>query len=133
MTLPESAAGGASQASQADESHESHETRVASLRRAPRIGVFIGLGAIVGIIVTVAITTAFPADPNVGMWATVAYMGLFGVTGGIVLGAIVGLIADRVSRRHTQIVTVERGTIEWEPESEPPAADPTVDSASEQP
>jgi len=128
VTLPEPAADGA---------HESHETRVATLRRAPRMGVFIGLGAILGIILTVSITTAFPADPNVGMWATVAYMSLFGITGGIVLGAIVGLIADRVSRRHTRIVTVERGTIEWGDEPETPvepapaATDPAVDSPEE--
>jgi uncharacterized membrane protein len=99
------------------------------------MGVFIGLGAIVGIILTVSITTAFPADPAVGMWATVAYMSLFGVTGGIVLGAIAGLIADRVSRRHTKLVTVERGRIDWEtgPETKPAAAEPAVDSADDRP
>jgi len=97
------------------------------MRRAPRFGAFIGVGAIVGIVVTVAVTTSFPADPAVGMWATVAYMSLFGVTAGIVLGAVAALIADRASRRHTQVVSVERGTVtgELSENAGDKAADPT--------
>lgn len=91
---------------------ELQETRPARARRAPRFSVFIGLGIIVGLIVTAAVTTSLPADPAVGMWATVAYMSLYGVTGGAVLGAIAGLIADRVSRRRATIVTVERGRVQ---------------------
>jgi len=109
---------------------ETHETRPARVRRAPRIGVFIGLGAILGIVVTIAVTTSFPADPNVGMWATVAYMSLYGVTGGIVLGAIAALIADRVSRRRMQPVTVERGRVS---ERSEPAGETPVPEASEAP
>ena len=106
---------------------ERDETRSARVRRAPKIGVFIGVGAMVGIIVTVAVTTAFPADPSVGMWATVAYMSLYGVTGGIVLGALAALIADRVSRRRAKVVTVERGRVtgELEENTGDNASDPT--------
>jgi len=108
---------------------ERDETRTARVRRAPKIGVFIGVGAIVGIIVTVAVTTSFPADPNVGMWATVAYMSLFGVTAGIVLGAIAALIADRVSRRRAQVVTVERGRVTAD--AAPTAPTPTETAPAE--
>lgn len=124
MTLP--APGG-------DEIHETNSTRTASIRRAPRYGVFIGLGAIVGILVTVIVTTSFPADPDVGMWATVAYMSLYGVSAGVALGAVAALIADRVSRRRARVVTVERGAVEIVPEPEPepePVADSTADRAS---
>ena len=90
---------------------QSKQAQSARVRRAPRFGAFIGVGVIVGIVVTVALTTSFPADPAVGMTATVAYMSLFGITAGIVLGAVAALIADRVSRRHAQVVTVERGKV----------------------
>ncbi len=91
---------------------ESNEARAARVRRAPRFGAFIGVGAIVGLLVTVIVTTSFEADPSVGMWATVAYMSLYGVTGGVLLGAVAALIADRVSRRRARIVAVERGAVE---------------------
>lgn len=100
---------------------EQHQTRTARVRRAPRYGAFIGVGAIVGIVVTVAVTTAFPADPDVGMWATVAYMSLYGVTAGVVLGGLAALIADRVSRRRARIVEVERGAVA--PADTPPDAE----------
>lgn len=90
---------------------ERDATQPARMRRAPRIGAFIGVGAILGILVTVVVTTSFPADPSVGMWATVAYMSIYGVTAGIVLGAVVVLIADRISRKHARAVTVERGKV----------------------
>jgi len=100
---------------------ERDETRSAMVRRAPRFGAFIGVGVIVGIIVTVAVTTSFPADPSVGMWATVAYMSLYGVTAGAVLGAVAALIADRVSRRRAKPVSVERGRVSGsaEPQTQP--------------
>ncbi len=91
---------------------EQNEPRTVSVRRAPRYGAFIGVGVIVGIIVSVALTTAFPADPDVGMWATVAYVSLYGIAGGILLGAVAALIADRVSRRRARVVQVERGRVE---------------------
>lgn len=91
---------------------ERDEPRTASVRRAPKYGAFIGVGAILGILVTVLVTTAFPADPAVGMWATVAYMSLYGISAGVALGAVAALIADRVSRRRARVVTVERGSVE---------------------
>ncbi|OJX62897.1 MAG: hypothetical protein BGO95_02110 [Micrococcales bacterium 73-13] len=128
MTIPQS---------QSDP-HETHERRTASIRRVPRYGVFIGLGAIVGILVTVAVTTAFPADPNVGMWATVAYMSLYGITGGVLLGALAALVADRVSRRSARTVTVERGAVEPAaipsgPAEAADAAVPAADAAGDRP
>lgn len=97
---------------------EQDEARIASVRRAPRYGAFIGVGVIVAVIITIAVTMAFPADPAVGMWATVAYMSLYGIAAGIVLGAVAALIADRVSRRRAKLVQVERGHVE----ETPPAA-----------
>ena len=80
---------------------QTKQAQSARVRRAPRFGAFIGVGVIVGIVVTVALTTSFPADPAVGMTATVAYMSLFGITAGIVLGAVAALIAEQLRGRQT--------------------------------
>ncbi len=90
---------------------EEHETRKATVRRAPKFGVFIGAGIVVGVVVAVALTLAFPADPSVGMLPTVGYVSLYGIAAGALLGAIAALIADRVSRKRARVVDVERGSV----------------------
>ena len=81
-----------------------------TVRRAPRIPAFIGLGAVVGALVTLILTSLFPVDPAVGFGALFAYFALYGVTGGVVLGALVGIILDRVSTRRAKSVEVEHRT-----------------------
>ena len=88
------------------------EVQQVSIRRAPKLPVFLLLGAIVGAIVTLILTSLFPADPNVGFAASYAYFCLFGVPAGIVLGAIVGLAFDRRSKRRARTVTVEHERID---------------------
>jgi NhaP-type Na+/H+ or K+/H+ antiporter len=82
-----------------------------TVRRAPRIPAFIAVGAVLGALVTLVLTSLFPADPSVGFGALFAYFALYGITGGIVLGAIVGIILDRVSTRRAKTVTVETETV----------------------
>ena len=81
-----------------------------TVRRAPRIPAFIFVGAALGVIVTLILTSLYPVDPAVGFGALFAYFALYGVTGGVVLGAVVGIIVDRVSSRRAKTVTVERTT-----------------------
>ena len=83
-----------------------------TVRRAPKIPAFIFLGAVVGVIVTLVLTSLFPADPSVGFGALFAYFALYGVTAGVVLGALVGIIIDRVSSRRAKTVSVEVTTVE---------------------
>lgn len=78
------------------------------IRRAPRIPVFLVLGALLGFIVTLILTASFPTDPVVGFPATLGYFLLYGVPAGVVLGAVIGIILDRVSNRHAKNVIVER-------------------------
>src|SRR5690606_6998810 len=70
------------------------DVRTATVRRAPKWSAFIVVGMLLGLVVTIAVTTAFPADPMVGMTTTVLVVGIFGVAGGAALGAIAALIAD---------------------------------------
>lgn len=78
-----------------------------TVRRAPKIPAFMFVGAGVGVLVTLILTSLFPADPAIGFGTLFAYFALYGVTAGVVLGAVVGIILDRVSARRAKTVTVE--------------------------
>lgn len=83
----------------------------ATVRRAPRYGAFIAVGALVGFIVTAIVTMQFPADPNVGLIASLAYFSLFGVSAGAALGALVAIVLDRRSQKRTRTVQVEHAEV----------------------
>ena len=87
------------------------------VRRAPRLPVFLLLGAVFGAVVTLVITGLAPADPKVGFAATYGYFCLYGVPAGVVLGALLGLALDRRSLRRARLVTAEREQIETPPGS----------------
>ena len=77
-----------------------------SIRRAPRIGVFLVFGAMLGALVTLILTSLFEPDENVGFAASYAYFCLYGIPAGVALGAGVALLLDWRSRRRTRTVTV---------------------------
>lgn len=82
-----------------------------TIRRAPRIGVFLVLGAVLGALGTLVATSLFPADPNVGFLASYAYFCLYGIPAGLVLGGLVALVLDAISKRRTRTVTVARDDV----------------------
>jgi len=82
-----------------------------SIRRAPKIGVFLVIGALVGAIVTLILTSLFEPDPAVGFAASYAYFCLFGIPAGVVLAAVLALILDAVSKRRARTVTAVRDEI----------------------
>jgi membrane associated rhomboid family serine protease len=98
---------------------EDREQRV-RIRRAPKFSVFLVLGALVGIFVSLVLTASFPIDPNVGFGPTFGYFAIYGFVGGLLLGSIVALIFDRaLSRRAKTVpVTVDRLQV---PDQEPAA------------
>jgi len=91
-----------------DDGRVTRDRQQVGIRRAPKLGVFLRLGALLGALVTLVLTSLFPADEQVGFAATYAYFCLYGVPAGVVLGAVVGLGLDRRSRRRMRTVTVER-------------------------
>jgi hypothetical protein len=98
-----------------------------SIRRAPRLTRFLLLGGVLGVVVTFILTAMFPADPSVGFAALFGYFAIYGVTGGVVLGAIVGLVFERISIRNSRTVEAEYSEAVPEPEPEPgPEANPTA-------
>jgi NhaP-type Na+/H+ or K+/H+ antiporter len=86
------------------------------VRRAPRLPVFLVLGAVVGAILTlIATATIGHVDPKVGFGPTFGYFCVFGVPAGIALGALVGLLLDRRSQRRARVVSAEYELVESPP------------------
>ena len=88
------------------------------IRRAPKVPVFLVLGGAIGALVTIIVTAAFPTDPAVGFIATVGYFLLYGIPAGVVLGALVAIILDRISVRRAKSVPAEQTTVDPLPRSE---------------
>ncbi|HEY4152679.1 MAG TPA: hypothetical protein VGM38_05105 [Pseudolysinimonas sp.] len=102
------------------DAHEPRETDTLTevrVRRAPRLPVFLVLGAVLGAIATLIVTaTVGHVDPKVGFGASFGYFCLYGVPAGVVVGAIVGLLLDRRSQNRARVVTAEREQIETPPQ-----------------
>lgn len=81
------------------------------IRRAPKLSVFLVLGALAGFLTTLILTSLFPSDPSIGFAASVGYFSLFGIPAGVAVGAAIGLILDAVSRRRARVVTAERAVV----------------------
>jgi len=100
-----------------------------TIRRAPKIPVFLVLGALVGFFGTLIVTALQPADPAVGFAALFGYFCIYGIPLGIVLGGILAIVLDRVSLRRAQSVTAEQTTVE--PAPEPTQAQAEIDEGAE--
>ena len=101
-----------------DETSTETSTEV-TIRRAPKLSVFIVLGALAGFLATLILTSLFKPDPSVGFAASLGYFSLFGVPIGIVIGATVGLLLDLRSRRRARTVTMEREIVASDAEPTP--------------
>ncbi len=84
-----------------------------TVRRAPRYGRFITLGALVGAVVALILTFAFsgqPADPALALGfdkgQVFGFLLLLCATIGAALGAVVALVIDRVSANRAKSVLV---------------------------
>lgn len=86
-----------------------------TVRRAPKFGAFMIVGGVLGVLVTLVVTSLFPVDEKVGFLALFAYFALFGLVIGVVVGGIIALILDRVGRRRARSAQAERTTVEPAP------------------
>ena len=82
-----------------------------SIRRAPKFPAFMIVGGGVGAIVTLALTGLFPVDPSVGFGALFGYLSLFGISGGVLLGALLAIVLDRRATKRAKTVSVEIETV----------------------
>ena len=85
-----------------------------TIRRAPRIWSFMMTGAVIGIIIAAIITVATPVDPAVGVMPTFGFFALFGFAIGLILGGLVGVFLDRMTKSSRGVAeiteTKERAT-----------------------
>ncbi|MCW4385516.1 potassium transporter Trk [Salinibacterium sp. SYSU T00001] len=102
--------------SEQNETAPGSSARQVSIRRAPKVPVFLLLGALVGLLTALVLTAAFPVDPLVGFGATFGYLCIYFIPAGLVLGALVALILDAASKRRARDVTMERDTVQGEDE-----------------
>ncbi|MGL4340340.1 MAG: hypothetical protein ACRCSP_07965 [Rhodoglobus sp.] len=102
-------------------------TEQVTVRRAPKIPAFLIVGGGVGAVATFILTSLFPADPSVGFGALFGYFSLFGVTGGVLLGAILAISLDRRSIKRARVASAQISTevkpVEVESDAESPATE----------
>ncbi|MGU3643447.1 potassium transporter Trk [Microbacterium sp. C23T] len=104
--------------------HSQDRIETVRVRRAPKISVFLIVGALVGVFVATILTFAFngtaDASPNTGVvysqGQVFGFLALICAPIGLALGGILALILDRRSRRHTQQVTVDHEQVHVDPE-----------------
>ena len=99
--------------------HVSDHIEKVRVRRAPKISVFLLLGAAVGLLVAMILTIAFDgtagASPNTDLEYTqgqvFGFLALIFVPVGLALAGILALVLDRRSRRRTHEVTVDHESV----------------------
>ncbi len=111
----------------AEEITERVET--ASVRRVPKYGVFLLLGAALGIIAALALTFGFDdgtATSASGLEYSVGQVFGFTALGaipvGMALGGVVALVLDRVNRRHAREVRIAHDRVHVIDDGPAPAA-----------
>lgn len=90
----------------------------AKVRRSPRYGVFLVLGAALGILVALILTFAFNGNDRAADNGAVysdgqvfGFLALIGIAAGLFVGGLVAIILDRVVGRRTRTVTIDRETV----------------------
>ena len=91
------------------------------LRRSPKILSFALAGALVGAILALILTLAFPPNDRYPASQVFGFLLLIGLTLGGALGAVVALILDRTLRRRAQLVEAVREVTSADREPDIPA------------
>lgn len=114
-----------------DHARDAEEERATvTIRRAPKFSAFMVVGALIGFLITLVLTSLFPTDPDVGFVASLGYFSLYGVPLGAVIGAVIALLFDR--KAHRGATEVIAGKLAVHVEDEPSLEDTSIsDSISD--
>lgn len=82
-----------------------HAVRV---RRSPKIGVFLTLGVLIGVVVAVLIALLTPADGRYPTSQVLGFMVLICAPVGAALGGLVAVALDAVASRRARVLDAER-------------------------
>ncbi|MHA7294940.1 hypothetical protein [Arthrobacter sp. HLT1-21] len=82
--------------------------REVTVRRAPRFAPFMGLGVLVGVIVAAIVAYAGPGDATLTRESIFGFFIMVFAIPGLLLGALLVLVLDRISVRRTQRAVAER-------------------------
>lgn len=94
-----------------------------TIRRAPRFSVFILGGAVLGFLVTVLVVLLTMGidrgdqQETTGFAGLVGYFSLYGVSIGMLIGAVAAVVLDQVSSRRAARLTAERVAVDPAPET----------------
>lgn len=86
------------------------EHRTVRLRRSPKVGVFLGLGVLLGVLVAAVIALVTPPEPQYPTAQVFGYVLLLLAPVGAVLGGMLAVVLDAVASRRARLVTAERAT-----------------------
>ena len=94
------------------------ELQEAAVRRSPRYGVFLALGAGLGVFAAMILTFAYDGTQNPAPHGAVystgqvfGFLALVGIAVGLLLGGLLAIMLDRVMGRRTRMVIVDHETI----------------------
>ncbi|WP_375389152.1 hypothetical protein [uncultured Amnibacterium sp.] len=103
------------------------QRRQVRVRRSPKVGVFLGIGAVVGALVAVVAVNVTPSDDTTPKVQAIAFLILLLAPVGALAGGVVALLIDAVLERRAKTVEAER--LPTAPPSAPPAAAPPAGDA----
>jgi hypothetical protein len=92
--------------------------REVRVRRSPRVGVFLTVGVLAGVVVAVLITLLTPADGQYPTSQVLGFLVLLCAPIGAALGGLVAVVLDTIATRRTRVLEAERVD-----EGAPPAGD----------
>lgn len=91
-----------------DGREESPARREVTVRRAPKFAPFMGLGVLVGVIVAAIVAYAGPGDATLTRESIFGFFIMVFAIPGLLLGALLVLVLDRISVHRSQRATAER-------------------------
>ncbi|HET6825838.1 MAG TPA: hypothetical protein VFH64_07925 [Amnibacterium sp.] len=84
------------------------DRRTVRVRRSPRIGVFLTLGVLAGVVVAVLVALLTPADGRYPTGQVLGFLALICAPVGAALGGLVAVALDAVASRRTRVLEAER-------------------------
>lgn len=106
------------------------DRRQVRVRRSPKIGVFLAIGAVLGALVAIVAVNVTPPDAFVPAPQAIGFLALLLAPLGALLGGVVALVFDAVSERRARTVDAERIVPPPPPEQSEPATGQRQDDVS---